>query len=194
MLDRITSIQYLIGGCPAGATSFTASYLSAAGYKTSHEKIYHSNGSLSYIHDGTYDCLAEVNYTVCDWMHLEPVSALPVILIMRNPFHVLNSLVSREFRLGKSVNPDEVMLSIMERYNRYLNNERAIRIFRIEHDINSLCEFLGIQPLSDSSNLFSRHHNHNVINLREQELIKYSQYQSFKQFTDKYYDSSKTEI
>lgn len=179
------TLKYLIGGCPAGATSYTASYLSKAGYKASHEGIFHKNGELVY--DPNYNSLAEVNYTVCDWMHLEPVKHLPVILIMRNPFHVLNSLISRESRLGKEVNPSEIMFSVIQRYEKYFYSGRVVQVFTIEHDIESLCEFLGIQPLSDTSDLFSKHHNHNVINLREQELIKYSNYQSFKIFTDAYY-------
>lgn len=180
------TLQYLIGGNPAGATSFTASYLNAAGYKATHEGIFHNNGRLTY--SNNYDSLAEVNYTVCDWMHMEPVNELPVILIMRNPMDILNSLVSREFRLGKQVDPNTVMMDIVTRYEKYLNSERLIAVIRIEKDLPLLCDILGIYTLSNTDNLFSKHHNHKVIKLREVELIKYPFYRLFKTFTDTYYE------
>lgn len=180
------TLKYLIGGNPAGATSFTASYLNAAGYKASHEGIYHHDGRLTYSND--YDCLAEVNYTVCDWMHMEPVNALPVMLIMRNPMDILNSLVSRGFRLGKPVNPDAIMRDIVDRYTKYLDSGRIMAVIRIEHDISLLCDILGIDVLPNTDNLFSKHHNHDVVKLRDIELSKYPFYKEFKFFTDKHYE------
>lgn len=180
------TLQYLIGGNPAGATSFTASYLNAAGYKATHEGIFHNNGRLTY--SNNYDSLAEVNYTVCDWMHMEPVNELPVILIMRNPMDILNSLVSRGFRLGKQVDANTVMIDIVTRYEKYLNSHRVVMLCRVERDLRLLCDYLGIKALDNTDNLFSKHHNHDVIKLREIELIKYPFYQEFKKFTITHYE------
>lgn len=148
------NLKYLIGGNPAGGTSFTASYLNACGYPTGHEYILRISDEFV-----TANCERAV---------------------------ALNSLVSKKLQHGNVIDINEIMEAILSRYERLENTGRvAIRI-RVEHDLNSLCSFLGLTPPVSTDGLYSKRHNKGAINLSAIHIEKFPLFNKFKKFASDY--------
>lgn len=188
MMRPVTDInlRYLIAGNPCGGTSFIASFLTNSGYPTGHENFCPAVDGWRTSDKNEVkaeEALAESNYTIRDWRHKEPMDNISVILIVRNPFNVLNSQIADRIKKGKVVDISALMEEIVKRYTDI--EEFAIFTVRVEHDLKKLCGFLGVTPTT--KDCFSRHHNENRINLASEYLKNYSYYNEFKRFHDKYY-------
>jgi hypothetical protein len=186
MNDATKSLRYLIGGNPGGATHFTARYLTKCGFPTTHESFDWVGGKMIRVFNQVTDVtnpVAECSYTVNEWFHRPGVEGLPVILIYRNPFDILNSQIAKKIQDGSPVDPDVMMSSIIERLESYEDSKRVVFRFRVEFDLESLCEFLQIKPVETHS--IDRHtHANGRSFLSRSDVEGYDMSKAFKRLCD----------
>lgn len=151
--DVPMSLRYLIGGNPKGGTHFVARYLTRCGFPTTHECLDWRDGRMircfnQFTH--APDPIAECSYTVSEWCHRPGVDHLPIIMLIRNPIQILVSLWRSAYTKG-AINPNALMTQILEQWKRLEETGRVVFRCRIEHDMQKLCEFLGLDPLSEEN-------------------------------------------
>lgn len=150
------SLKYLIGGNPAGATRFTACYLTYCGLLTSHEGFYVKDGELLRNSTGQigskrlrllqeYDYPeAECSYTVGEWMDNSQVSELPVICLLRHPVDTLNSLIRMDVAYGGQKPIASILSEMLSRWNKLLSHPRLWFVCCVEEDLPVLVSKLGL--------------------------------------------------
>lgn len=179
-----SSLRYLIGGNPGGATHFVARYLTACGFPTTHESFYWSGGQIERICNLVTDAetpLAECSYTVGEWCWSPGVDMIPIISIVRDPFSVLNSIIAKKVLDGDTINPHGLMTEILARWRILKNSGRVVFWCHVERDLERLCSFLGVVPVSYAQ--IERHsHSKGHEYIPRHQLKAYPAYPDFAEF------------
>ncbi len=111
-------LKYIFAGNPARGTSFTANYLTYCGFLCGHEMLNYiqsekrwfvgPSGEISVNGGGRLveQALGESSYIAPQWYDYSPLDKLPVIMIIRNPFKVLQSLIGKALSSGEAIDVD----------------------------------------------------------------------------------------
>lgn len=188
------SLRYIFCGNPCGGTSFTANYLSHCGLLSGHEMFdfvrstqtwkVGPSGMILVNNVPLFEVAAcESSYTAIEWIDIEPMSKLPLIMIVRNPIDILKSKIINTITSGATVNIDAIIRRIVERYKKI--EARAVFKFRVEHDLRALCSFLNIN-YQEPILIDTKRHNHGRINLSWHDIENYANYSLMREFADSY--------
>lgn len=190
------NLKYLFIGNAGGGTSFTANYLTDCGFICGHEMFGYfvsenkwytgASGDIIVNNQKISDiALGESNYTAIEWCDYHPMNILPIVLIMRNPLHVLQSQMAINMRSGESINVEEIISNIIKRYEKIENHARKVFSFRIEYDCKSLCDFLKIEYKNPKKTL-SKKHNSNHFVFSWNEIKSYKNNEELKKIAKRY--------
>ena len=185
---KSNSLKYLIGGNPCGGTSYVASFLSNNGYPCGHEFILptHDGGWQTTVPKNaklkTEYIWADVNYTISEWCHKPPMNKVPIIMITRNPIDILSSRIAQCITKGEDISPNDLMDSIVDRYQTLQNTDRVVLTVRIEDELALLCDFLNV-PYNRPFALFTKKHNKGRISISWDDIKKYEYTNIFKEFS-----------
>lgn len=190
------NLKYIFCGNSGGGTSFVANYLSSCGFLCGHEMFgfnisensWYTGPSGNVLVDGTpisEIALGESSYIASEWYNYKPMDILPVIMIIRNPLHVLNSSIIQSVYHGETIDINSNISVILKKYQLVENNPRTVFKFRIEYDLEQLCNFLQIEyktPVGTKT----KTHNNGRINLQMKDIVCYQNYALLKDFFERY--------
>lgn len=159
MIPPTDSLKYLIGGNPGWATHFVAQYLTECGFPTTHESFDWVDGQIIRVMNTVTNApipLAECSYTVGEWCDRPGANHIPVISIIRYPYHVLNSLIAKKLAGADVIDIDQIMAEMLNRWKRLKDTGRLVLTVRVEFDLEKLLEFLNLTKPNRSKHYFDR--------------------------------------
>lgn len=173
----VSGLKYLIGANPCSGTRWLSHYLTACGAKCGHEQIFWRDGRFCSIH-GTEnqgfepeEQLLECGHTVVDLCDKPGVHDKPIILFMRHPIKIINSLVAHWLMSGSCFKLDSLIQSVVYRFETLVATQRIGFICKIEEDVPALLDYLGLRAVPDK-NFPRNHHNEGRLALSRDDILR----------------------
>lgn len=172
-------LKYLVSGNPAGGTHFISKFLTKCGLLCGHEQIAYGSeeGQI-----GTFDLrppngppaeelIADSSYTHTKYANFGILKTLPIIIVLRNPVAIVNSLIWMEIAHNHVVNVSDVIEGVAQRYAALEDTGRVIYRCRIEEpdDLEGLCAHLNLTFRSPDK-LERNRHNLGRINISRRDF------------------------
>ena len=126
MKRKLKQIKYIFVGNRAGGTSFVANYLTSCGFLCGHEMLdfdfvkwdWHVGESGLVWVDGKRlfeVAVGESSYIADRWYQIPPFTSVPVILIIRNPVDVVESLMAEAINHGEIIDVNALIDEVVSK-------------------------------------------------------------------------------
>lgn len=184
------NLRHIICGTWCSGTAYVSRVLTAAGYPCTHERFFFNREAKvweTFDNDPSAEsALADSSFTWMDYGEYAPASELPIVLLLRNPVDIINSVVAFELRSGRTVDIEKRIEWMVNLYSKIKKTGRVKYVARVEHDMPVLCNYFGVKfPVKEA--IDRNKHNHGRINMHATDLDGFPSFQKLRSMSEPFY-------